>query len=182
MKTKNQKKLILSLAMAVLILTVSVGGTLAYLSDKDSVTNTFKAAKVDCEIQEEFDKTVKNNVKIKNTGNVDAYIRASVIVTWQDDQGNIYSERPVEGTDYEISWAENGWLFSEKTEEGWYFNGFVEPEKTTDVLFTECRVRDGVVPPQGYTLHVEVLAQAIQADGMGATTATEAFKAASQGN
>ena len=64
------------LLMAILVLIgVVAGSTVAYLIDKtDRVANTFEYAKVSCEITENFDKTTKRNVQVKNTGTTDAYI------------------------------------------------------------------------------------------------------------
>ena len=72
------------LLMAILVLIgVVAGSTVAYLIDKtDRVANTFEYAKVSCEITENFDKTTKSNVQVKNTGTTDAYIRATYVVNW----------------------------------------------------------------------------------------------------
>ena len=77
--------------MAILMLIgVVAGSTVAYLIDKtDRVANTFEYAKVSCEITENFDKTTKSNVQVKNTGTTDAYIRATYVVNWLDKDNNI---------------------------------------------------------------------------------------------
>ena len=79
------------LLMAILMLIgVVAGSTVAYLIDKtDRVANTFEYAKVSCEITENFDKTTKSNVQVKNTGTTDAYIRATYVVNWLDKDNNI---------------------------------------------------------------------------------------------
>ena len=46
--------------------------------------------------------TEKKNVTVTNTGNVDAFIRAAIIVTWKDSAGNIAATVPVEGYDYNL--------------------------------------------------------------------------------
>lgn len=77
--------LLLSLA---LILTATVGGTIAYLiADTTPVVNTFTPANVDCEVTEDFDGTVKSNVNVTNTGNTDAYIRVKLISYRVNDVG-----------------------------------------------------------------------------------------------
>lgn len=160
---RRQKTGMLLIAIA-LLLTVAVGGTIAYLAaSAGPVTNTFTPGNVPPEVVEEFDGSVKKNVAIKNGGNVDAYIRAKVIFTWQDASGNVYGQLPVAGKDYTISWTEDGWV---KGSDGFYYHqAAVAPNGKTGVLFTGCAPVAGKAP-EGYTLHVEVLAQSIQADGV----------------
>ena len=82
----NRKKGILLLAAAMLILVCGVGSTLAYLATQTGqVQNTFEPAYVRSSVIEESwndGNLVKSNVTIKNTGNVSAYIRAAIVVTW----------------------------------------------------------------------------------------------------
>ena len=68
------------LIMAVLLLLgAAVGTTVAFLIDKtEPVTNTFTYAKVSCEVTENFTNNKKDNVRVKNTGTTDAYIRATL--------------------------------------------------------------------------------------------------------
>ena len=136
----------------------------AYLAaSTPTVTNVFEPGKVPPEIDEDLEGNVKKNVTVKNMGNVDAYIRAKIVVTWQDDQGNVYPVMPV-GTDYTIAYGD---AWTKESDGFWYYNGkvgAVAPNNETEVLITECKPVDGKAPA-GYTLHVEILAQAIQADG-----------------
>lgn len=65
---------------AVLALFCAAGVTTAFLKDDtEPVKNTFTPGSVIPEIEEEFDGYDKKSVKIKNTGNSAAYIRAAVI-------------------------------------------------------------------------------------------------------
>lgn len=165
---KNRKVLLLSLAA---ILIVCVGTTIAYLMQQtDDVVNTFEPASVTCEVREEtFDGQVKENVTVANTGDIDAYIRADVVVTWQDQQGNVYGKKPVAGEDYTITYnlSNEGWVYNEA--DGFYYYkekvGHVAPDNVTDVLITECAPTTDAAPA-GYYLSVEILASAIQADGV----------------
>ena len=86
------------LLMAILMLIgVVAGSTVAYLIDTTGqVANTFEYAKVSCEITENFDKTTKSNVQVKNTGTTDAYIRATYVVNWLDKDNNIVASDPAE--------------------------------------------------------------------------------------
>jgi len=164
MKSKMKKRTWVAVALIALILTASVGGTLAYLMAQTSeVVNTFNPSKVTSQVVETLNGNVKNNVMIKNTGDVDAFIRAAVVVTWQDAQGNVYPKTPG-ADDYSIKWniSENDSWFEK--DGFYYYKNKVEPNGTTGVLFTECTPLN--TEPEGYTLHVEILGSAIQADGM----------------
>ena len=168
-RRKNYKSIALLVSL-VLLVTALVGGTVAWLTtNTEQVENTFTPSRVTCAVVEDFTNgnTVKKNVKIANTGDTDAYIRATYIVTWQDEQGNVYGTAPVEGLDYSVTLN----LDKNPTPTGWtlgdgyyYYCSVVHPDTTdnkTDVLISECRVLRPA-PAEGYTLHVEILAQAIQ--------------------
>lgn len=73
-----------------LLLALAIGGTVAWLSTKDSpITNTFNPSKVACNVEENFDSTtgVKSNVNVKNTGDTEAYIRIKLVAYRTNDQG-----------------------------------------------------------------------------------------------
>ncbi len=182
MKKMNRKAIALIIMIAVL-LTATVGGTMAYLAAAtSSVVNTFEPANVPPEINEEREGNVKKNVTVTNSGNVDAYIRAKIVVTWQDGQGNVYPKMPVVGTDYTMSTGiGNGWKL--ESDGYYYYSGEVAPNTPTNALIITCEPKN-TAPTDAYNLHVEILAQAIQADGLGAdiTTAQAAFAAAANKN
>lgn len=159
-KRSRAKKPLAALVALVLILGAVVGGTLAYLAARtDAIVNTFNPAKVDIRIDENFDGTTKENVKITNTGDTDVYIRATYVVTWKDAGGNVYPEQPQPGVDYTIGLNPNRDWF--------YYNGYyyytnpVAPGASTGVLISSCAPVAGRAP-EGYTLSVDVLASAIQ--------------------
>lgn len=172
-RRRNHKPTLLLLTL-VLILGAMVGTTLAYLfTNTDGLVNTFTPANVTVDIDEPGwgeDKTVKNNVTVKNTGDVEAYIRAAVVVTWQDADGNVYPTAPEEGTDYTVTWTKDGWV---KYGDFYYHTSPVAPNQSTGVLLTECKVKDDATPPDGYHLSVEILASAIQSQP--ATAVQEAW-------
>ena len=183
-KSNGPGKKLTALAVAlVLIACCTVSGTLAFLvMDTSPVVNTFLPTDTSISIDEDFPigSNVKNNVGIKNKGNIPAYVRAMVVVTWQNNAGDVYNVQPVEGVDYNIEWKyndeDNDWL--KGTDEFYYFTKAVNPGAVTeDILFTNCYPKTADVP-NGYTLHVEVLGQSIQAepdqavvDAWGATAA-----------
>ncbi len=158
----SYKKAILALSLA-LLLTVSIFGTLALLStDAEPVVNTFTPTKVPNEVVETIEGNVKKEVQIKNTGNIDAYIRAAVVINWVDKNGNVYAHAPAADTDYAINWTMTDWV---KKDGFYYYTKPVAPGATTKTLFTDCKVIG--TPPTGYQLSVEIMAQSIQAEGVG---------------
>lgn len=170
---KKSGKPVALLVCLVLVLGLGVGGVLAYLSTRtDPVKNTFTPSKVTTTVEEELEGNVKSNVKIKNTGDTEAWIRAAVIVTWQDEAGNVYGTAPKAGEDYEISYnldsqtnPDGQWMLGS---DGFYY--WMKPVKPvtdapddcmTGVLITTCKPVANKAP-EGYSLTVEVLGSGIQ--------------------
>jgi len=161
----------------VAVLVVGVGGTLAYIiTQTELVQNIFNPTRVTCEVYEEFkdSKTLKENVAIDNTGTIPAYIRAEVVVTWQNENGEVYGQKPIAGTDYSIietTDTPNSKWFSMGDYYYWSDIVPVEDKETTDLYEGRTGVLiESIEPiagtePEGYTLCVEILASAIQADG-----------------
>lgn len=161
MKTKKP----VALVALLVLLCCTVAGTLAYLVDKTpEVKNTFEPAKVTTYVDEKFEekdgKLTKSDVRIQNTGDIDAYIRAAVIINWADGDGNV-SATPVKTTDYTIKWTKEGWV-----EHGgyYYYTAPVAVGALTGQLFTGCELAKGVTPPEGYSLQVTILADGIQSE------------------
>jgi len=158
----NKKKSLLVLVSLVLVLCFGAGGTLAWLSAKDGpITNEFKPTEITTEVEETIEGGVKKAVQIQNTGDTEAYIRAAVVITWQNEDGNVYGTKPVEGTDYRIAWNTTDWF----EKDGFYYHrepvGFKPDENLTENLFTDCwPVSDEA--PVGYNLAVEIIGSGIQ--------------------
>lgn len=162
-KKNNKKRLSAIIAAAVAAVTLATaGGTVAFLVDKTGeVKNTFTPSKVACSVQETFNKAEKTDVSIKNTGDTDAFIRATIVVTWRDKDGDVYGV-PIESSDYTITPAlpSNGWF---KGSDGYYYySKEVAAGASTAELFDSCKLAANVTPPEGCTLAVEILADAIQ--------------------
>lgn len=172
-KANKRKKKISAVAICLLLTAVmAVGGTLAWLIDTSTtVTNTFKPAEVGNYVNETFDGTTKTNVTIKNNINnnekdpeiVDAYIRATVAVTWQDGNGNMLLASP---NDYSLVYAKDtGWISA--SDEFWYYTSKVAPDGETGVFISSCSSNTTVaeaMAAKGYYLHVEILSQSVQAE------------------
>ena len=118
--TNSKKAIILTICAAVVVL-ATVGITLSTIFDIDGpIRNYFRKSYVKCQVEETLAGGVKKDVKIKNTGDTQAYTRAAVIVTWKDASGNVNSSVPVPGTDYNINYnlTANGWR---KASDGYYY-------------------------------------------------------------
>lgn len=157
---RSLRKSIALLVSLLLMIGVVVGGTTAFLIAADGpLENQFHSSQVTTEVEETFEGKTKSNVSIKNTGDTEAWIRATVVVTWQDADGNVYGESPVEGTDYDIDWGNDSkWLFGE--DDFYYYPSPVAPERETSVLMNSCTSKD--TAPEGYFLTVEIIGSGIQ--------------------
>ena len=85
-KLRKPVKVILSF---LLIFTVTVGGTLAYLSTQtNDVVNIFTPSYVSCGVTEDFNSGItKKNVNVTNTSDIEAYIRVK-LVTYRVNRKN----------------------------------------------------------------------------------------------
>lgn len=86
----GRSRMIMMIAAAALLLTMAVGGTMAWLNAKDTpITNTFQPSKVSCEVTESYDKekNVKSDVNVKNTGDTSAYIRVKLVTYRTNNDG-----------------------------------------------------------------------------------------------
>ena len=162
----NKRSKISALAVCLLLTAMlAIGGTLAYLfTQSDAVVNTFNPVTPDITVDEGFEGNVKKEVKIANTGEVDSYIRAKVVITWQNDAGEVYPLTPVPGTDaatadYKITWKKDGWV--EGSDGFYYYTSAVPVNGSTGVLFTDAAPLRACTD-KDYTLHIEILSQAIQ--------------------
>ena len=164
-----KKKVSLLLVSLVLIAAIAVGSTVAFIATStEPITNIFNPANVTIDIDEKFENGVKTDVQVKNTGNTDAFIRAKIVVTWKDANGNVSATKPVEGTDYTMTLNDTDWF---RGDDGFYYcKTSVAPKGSTPALITECKKADGVTPPDGYDLSVEIIASGIQSTPDGAVT------------
>ena len=153
-----KRSIVLVVSVLVLLLAVA-GGTLAWLTaNTGPVVNTFTPAHVTCQVDETFDGTTKSDVKVKNAGDIPAYIRAYIVVTWKDAAGNVYGQKPVKDTDYTITMGSNGWT---QKDGYWYCTAAVASGGFTPVLIDSCTSNNSA-PDDSYNLSVEIMAEAIQ--------------------
>ncbi len=164
---KTAKRPVILLASLAMILAAVAAGTLAFLvAPSGELVNTFAPAKVEGEVQEttepaeDGDVLVKENVTVKNTGDVSCYIRAKILITWVDHELKPHGQVPVANTDYEMQLnVGDKWI----AKDGYYY--YTEPVaagEMTVALIEECTAMD--TEPEGYKLSVEILSQCIQAE------------------
>ena len=174
-------------ALLVLVLGI-VGTTLAWLTDKtNALPNNFTYAKVSCEVSEEVgeNNTWKNNVRIQNTGNTDAYIRATYVVTIRDEEGNILYDASetkdfkdyMRGLESKISDAPP---WQRGSDGYWYYMLPVAPNKETEANLFRDKIFPLFIEINGKKAktYVEILASAVQA--MPTNAVTEAWGATVQ--
>ena len=149
-KHRHRKKKTFSLFLSiVLLLTLATGGTLAYIATKSAMAqNQFVKGSVTSSVNE--------NGTVTNNGNVDAYIRAAVVVNWMDGDGNVYGIKPNCTVTENTGWTEVGGFF--------YYTSPVPSDNAT--ITAPATVGDpGAAPSSDYSLSIEIVAEAIQAEG-----------------
>lgn len=180
MKNKQMRS-ILVLALAALLLTVAVSGTLAYLVDMtEAVRNTFEPTRVSVTVKDTATGMTKSDVIITNTSNVKAYIRAAIVANWQDANNVVIAG----WNDYDSISLGTNW---KRHTDGYYY--YTQPvDANTNVpskLFTSYTYDSANkgVPPDVYGnpadhLQMDILVQAIQADGTDAASGEKPVKLA----
>lgn len=163
---KSRMCTVVLLGIILFLMVSGMGTTLAYLSRKSGVDNTFVMGDVQTEITENFENNVKTNVAVRNKGNVPVYIRAAVLVYWQDAHNNVLPDKPAEKTDYTITLnQDNGWI---KGSDGYYYYPqIVNAGESTRALIDRC---EQTTASAEKTLVVDIAAQSIQANPPAAVT------------
>ena len=152
------KKKIIGLCIAGVLAVGSIGGSLAWFTSSDSVTNPFTTASTDnpsdpnsgIKINEKFDKNEADNtlpgdnvtkqVNVSNTATYDQLIRVKIEKVWKDAEG---TEKPDLDKENIILNFEKNLTDSNNPEEGkwikgsdgyYYYNGIVNPKGQTSNL------------------------------------------------
>lgn len=149
---RSKKSTITLILSLLLVVALSVGGTVAFLTSQQTVTNTFSVAGGPTpEIIETFDGHTKTNVYVVNRGDVPCLVRAAVVVNLLDDNGNVIAGTPEYTIDFNT--ATDGWT---KLGDYWYYNGVAAPGNPTAVLINSCT--------SSQHISVVINAQTVQAD------------------
>lgn len=161
---RKSKPLVLIVAMA-LVATMAIGGTMAWFQvNSDKLTNAFTPGEVGGEVVEDFTPGggVKSNVAVKNTGNVEAYVRVALVPTWQDESGNILPETAsIENLSFTPG---SGWFVKDGF---YYYKNKVAASATTANLADRITVTGA---PEGARMNLQILTEVIQANPADAVT------------
>lgn len=163
-----KKRIIITVFAVIVTASMLVGAVYAVLSAKSNTVTNELTADTDpvITVAETFENNVKTNVKIDvGDPGYTVYVRAKVIVTWKDDDGNVYSKIPT-SADYSIVYntvttpdAANQWF--KGPDNIYYYTSPLTGE--TGTLITSCEPIG--TAPEGYHLSVEVITQVVQALG-----------------
>ena len=182
------KKKIIGLCIAGVLAVGSIGGSLAWFTSSDSVTNPFSTASTDnpsdpnsgIKIHEDFNKedadntlpgdTVTKQVNVINKATYDQLIRVKIKKVWKDAKGEEKSDLDTENI---ILNFENNLTDSNKPEEGkwiegsdgyYYYNGIVNPDgQTANLLESVTLSKDTTNEFKGLKFDVVVDSEGVQA-------------------
>lgn len=165
-KPKRSVKPFLIAFCVCILACAAVSGSLAWLiSTPEPVVNTFTPGAVTIQVDETFNGTTKSDVRIKNTGDVPAYIRVALVPAWVDDEGNI-AAKPASlelNDDCNIAWGKDGsgyeadWFIGS---DGFYYcKTVIEPGASTPILIKSCTVKG---EEHKYDFELQIIASAVQ--------------------
>lgn len=185
MGIKMKKLLILVLIAAIL----AIPTVYAYMFKRTStVNNTFTTADIFTEnpvietISTSGTSVVKNSIKIKNTGNIESYIRIKFINYWVDSKGNVVG-RASENLVFDFN--SNDWIHDEINDVYYYKYPIVPGQITNEFLgnkkielkhFEKTETYDSVTIVYEYNQVVEVHVEGIQASPADAIKAAWGFE------
>lgn len=179
----NKKKLITTLGVLSLAATISIGGTVAYLTDKDAADNKFTVGKVEVELEEpdwdedehqdlQAGESVEKDPHITNTGVNDAYVYLEVqvpmetVITAAQDGTRENGGVAVNQELFTFTANEN-WTQISKTENNGYmvyvysYDKILAAGESTNTLFdtmTFANVIEGQIDSREYIVPVEAFA------------------------
>lgn len=149
------------IATAVLLVAALCGTAVAFMiKESGSRTNTFEPAVVSCWVYEEFDSddnNTKTSITVKNTGNIDAFIRVRIVSYWVEKDGKIVA-KPSEPVLLETD--TNNWIADTDNQTYYCIKPVKAEESTVNMLNS-----DYTLQTEGdYRKVVEVFAEAIQSN------------------
>lgn len=162
---KKHRMPALILIAALIVALALCGAVIAYMfRQTEYKDNQFVPAEVSCKVAEVFDGEQKTSIQVKNTGNIDAYLRVRLVSYWVDTDGNIVakpSEMPK--INMEADWIEG-------LNNTYYYQKPVAPDELTDNLLSSPIIL--VKDENGYSQVLEVFAEAIQSEPQNAVTSS----------
>lgn len=171
----NNKKYLAAILCVILVLAVSGIGVIAYMfRETDETDDAIPTAKVSCKVSETLAGNAKTGITVKNTGNIEAYIRVRLVAYWTDGQGNrVYRTASVPSFDYDAT----AWLADAENDTYYYRTRIAAGASTENLLKSQI-----VLAQNGeYYLTVEVFAEAIQAEPSDAASSAWSLEIDSSG-
>lgn len=173
-KKSNRKKIMFSKSALIVIclavvLCCGIGGTLAYIvTQTRSIKNMFTAAKVDQNIEESYDGTIKSSITVTNMGDTGVYVRVKLISYRVDKSGATIGGK----TEISKFTLGNDWV---KIGECYYYKKplLKNADVTSNLLGTSIELKDYSSDDKdadGGKQVIEVLSEAIQAEPKEAVT------------
>ncbi len=158
-KRARRIKILLVSAAACAAIIIGTGTSVAWLgAQSDPISNEFSTAEVTCRISETFSDGLKSDVRIQNTGNMDAYIRTALTPVWKD--GDNIAGMPASLSDCSITWNDSfGTIWVCGCDGYYYCKQPIGPGDYTPVLIDECTVSTS----GDYRFELQISAQAVQA-------------------
>ena len=158
-KARRTGRLTTMAIATVLLLALTIGGTLAWLSTKDApITNTFNPSKVSCQVTESFDGKVKSNVNVQNTSDIPAFIRVK-LVTYRTNAERQHIGGVAEVPEFVPG---DGWV---KYGDYYYYTKPVAPnEKPESDLISRIQLESVYTDADGGYQAMDVMAEAIQSE------------------
>ena len=152
--------------LVILVVGLTVGGTLAFLAANLEATNEFQYVEAACVVTENFERNEstglmeKSDIKVnipENTSTtkyMSTYVRVTLVCNWQDSEGNVAAKFDVPTLPADLG---EGWVLG--SDGYYYYTEALSAGEATTALF------DSVITSgtdDGYILSVTVTAEAIQ--------------------
>lgn len=157
----NKKKRLISI-LFILLIFISTRFSLSYLMTSSTNSNTFIEGTVKATVLETVDKQAKTkeDIKVKNEGNVDIFVRVNIVYNFNDENNSLIGITPTLNEDYSVSFPESNWIKDEE-DNFYYYKYPLAPNETTDVLIDELKILyDG----NDKHVVVNIIAEGIQAN------------------
>ena len=164
----KMKKLVIALLITAL-LAAAIPAVYAYMfRSTETFNNTFEPANVSCQLVETFGKNgdvqEKTSVMVKNTSNIEAYLRVRFVIHWEDSKGNVVS-RDIDPPAISINTGK--WIQAPGDKYTFYCKEPIQPgELTPELLAQGISMLPVNEPFEGVDYHyypvIEIITEAIQ--------------------
>lgn len=145
------KKAVAFFILTIVLATALVGSTLAYVIVKtQELKNQFDPPHVEIAVQ---------GNTIQNKSDVPMYVRATIVATFIDEDGNTSSFMPTDGIDYLLTLDTENWL---RGSDGFYY--YKSPVAAGASVSLVTKAVQSIDGDNGLALQIQVVASSIQTD------------------